>query len=49
VNTGRNKKNVSKKFYFSSLFMKIDHVSITNEAATGVAPIIVDKEGLLLC
>jgi hypothetical protein len=27
----------------------IDHVSITNEAATGVAPIIVDKEGLWLC
>jgi len=27
--------------------MSIDHISITNEAATGVAPIIVDKEGLL--
>jgi hypothetical protein len=42
VNTGR----IIAKNYRSKL-LELDHVSITNEAATGVAPIIVDKEGLV--
>ena len=28
-----------------SISIELDHVSITKEAATGVAPIIVDQEG----